>query len=66
MREGLKPLLFVLQTPLQDVTASEGGCNTMFGLGLPRLHLSICLTSADSPKSPLLSGHHGKMRSHGA
>ena len=45
MREGLKPLLFVLQTPLQDVTASEGGCNTMFGLGLPRLHLSICLIS---------------------
>ena len=45
MREGLKPLLFVLQTPLQDVTASEGGCNTMFGLGLPRLHSSICLIS---------------------
>ena len=46
MREGLKPLLFVLQTPLQDGTASEGGCNTMFGLGLlPRLHSSICLIS---------------------
>ena len=23
----------------------RGGCNTMFGLGLPRLHSSICLIS---------------------
>ena len=30
---------------LYDVTASEGGGNMVFGLGLPRLHSSIYLIS---------------------
>ena len=44
MREGLKPLVFVLQTTAGIfVTRSEGGWNTIFGLSLPQPHSSICL-----------------------
>ena len=44
MREGLKPLVFVLQTTAGVLLhAQRGGCNTIFGLGLPQPHSSICL-----------------------
>ena len=44
MREGLKPLVFVLQTTAGILLhAQRGGWNTIFGLGLPQPHSSICL-----------------------
>ena len=48
MREGLKPLVFVLQTTAGILLHAQrggggGGWNTIFGLGLPQPHSSICL-----------------------
>ena len=44
MREGLKPLVFVLQTTAGILLhAQRGGWNTIFGLGLPQPPSSICL-----------------------
>ena len=46
VERGPKTVAFrVTNAPTGCYSLRGGGCNTMFGLGLPRLHSSICLIS---------------------